>query len=328
MVDSASQLPEFCITAAPEDAGTRLDKFLGARIGTLSRSRVKTCILAGLLLRDGIVTTDVSESVQPGATYLLRPPAPTPATPLGQDMALPILYEDDYLLVLDKPAGLVVHPAPGNPDGTLVNALIAHCGESLTGIGGERRPGIVHRLDKDTSGVMVVAKTELAHTRLSAAFAARDLAREYLAICWGVPNPTSGAIEGDIGRDPRERKRMAVVIRNGKHALTNYRTLEIFGTAAALLACRLATGRTHQIRVHLAHIGHPLIGDPVYLRRRPAVAKTLAQPARDLALDFPRQALHAATLGFAHPITGAALRFSAPPPADFQALRDALHACV
>ncbi|OYV38719.1 MAG: RNA pseudouridine synthase [Acidocella sp. 20-61-6] len=316
------------MTAAPEDAGTRLDKFLGARIGTLSRSRVKTCILAGLLLRDGIVTTDVSESVQPGATYLLRPPAPTPATPLGQDMALPILYEDDYLLVLDKPAGLVVHPAPGNPDGTLVNALIAHCGESLTGIGGERRPGIVHRLDKDTSGVMVVAKTELAHTRLSAAFAARDLAREYLAICWGVPNPTSGAIEGDIGRDPRERKRMAVVIRNGKHALTNYRTLEIFGTAAALLACRLATGRTHQIRVHLAHIGHPLIGDPVYLRRRPAVAKTLAQPARDLALDFPRQALHAATLGFAHPITGAALRFSAPPPADFQALRDALHACV
>jgi 23S rRNA pseudouridine1911/1915/1917 synthase len=328
VVDSASQLPEFCVTAAAEDAGARLDKFLSARIGTLSRSRVKTCILAGLLRRDGIVTIDVSEAVQPGATYLLRPPAPAAATPLGQDMALPILYEDDYLLVLDKPAGLVVHPAPGNPDGTLVNALIAHCGESLTGIGGERRPGIVHRLDKDTSGVMVVAKTELVHTRLSAAFAARDLEREYQAICWGVPNPTSGAIEGDIGRDPRERKRMAVVTRNGKYALTNYRTLENFGTAAALLACRLATGRTHQIRVHLAHIGHPLIGDPVYLRRRPAVAKVLAQPARDLALDFPRQALHAATLGFAHPITGMALRFSAPPPADFLALRDALHACA
>ncbi len=285
-------------------------------------------ILQGLLLRDGIVTTDVSQTVQPGATYQLHPPAPEPATPLGQDLPLTILYEDAYLLVLDKPAGLVVHPAPGNPDGTLVNALIAHCGESLTGIGGERRPGIVHRLDKDTSGVMVVAKTEIAHTRLSAAFAARDLEREYKAICWGVPSPASGAITGDIGRDPRDRKRMAVVTRNGKHALTNYRIIRHFGTAASLIACRLATGRTHQIRVHLAHIGHPLIGDPTYLRRRPAVAKTLTQPALDLALDFPRQALHAETLGFSHPITGEALRFSAPPPADFHALADALLACA
>jgi len=328
VADPASQLPEFSITAAPEDSGARLDKFLGDRIGTLSRSRVKGFILSGLVTRDGTPTTDASESVIPGATYRLTPPPPEPATPQGQDIALPILYEDPYLLVLDKPAGLVVHPAPGNPDGTLVNALIAHCGESLTGIGGERRPGIVHRLDKDTSGVMVVAKTELAHTRLSAAFAARDLEREYQAICWGIPSPTSGAIEGDIGRDPRERKRMAVVTRNGKTARTNYRILENYGIAAALLACKLDTGRTHQIRVHLAHIGHPLIGDPVYLRRRPAVAKNLAQPARDLALDFPRQALHAATLGFAHPITGVALSFSAPPPADFLSLAAALHACA
>ena len=189
--------------------------------------------------------------------------------------------------MLDKPAGLVVHPAPGNPDGTLVNALIAHCGDSLTGIGGERRPGIVHRLDKDTSGVMVVAKTELAHTRLSAAFASRDLDREYKAICWGVPNPAKGTIEGDIGRDPRDRKRMAVVTRNGKPALTNYRIIRNFGTAAALIALRLGTGRTHQIRVHMAHIGHPLIGDPVYLRRRPAVAKTLPAARTGARPGFP-----------------------------------------
>ncbi len=229
---------------------------------------------------------------------------------------------------LDKPAGLVVHPAPGNPDGTLVNALIAHCGDSLTGIGGERRPGIVHRLDKDTSGVMVVAKTELAHTRLSAAFASRDLDREYKAICWGVPNPAHGTIEGDIGRDPRDRKRMAVVTRNGKPALTNYRAIHNYGTAAALVALRLGTGRTHQIRVHMAHIGHPLIGDSVYLRRRPAVAKTLQAAALGLAMDFPRQALHAEMLGFSHPITGAKLSFSAPPPADFQELADALDTCA
>ena len=311
-----------------EDAGTRLDKFLGERIGIISRSRVKGMILAGLLTRDGTVTTDVSETVQPGATYRLHPPASLPTTPQGEKIQLTILYEDSFLLVLDKPAGLVVHPAPGNPDGTLVNALIAHCGDSLTGIGGERRPGIVHRLDKDTSGVMVTAKTELAHTRLSAAFAARDLEREYKAICWGVPTPSKGTIEGDIGRDPRDRKRMAVVTRNGKHALTNYRIMRNFGISAALLACRLATGRTHQIRVHLAHIGHPLIGDPVYLKRRPAVAKDLPQPARDLALDFPRQALHAETLGFFHPITGVALRFSVPPPEDFQALEDALQLCA
>jgi 23S rRNA pseudouridine1911/1915/1917 synthase len=328
VVDPASPLPEFCSVATADDAGARLDKFLADRIGTISRSRVKGMILQGLLTRDGNVTTDVSEAVQAGCAYQLRPPAAEPATPLGEDLPLTILYEDAYLLVLDKPAGMVVHPAPGNPDGTLVNALIAHCGESLTGIGGERRPGIVHRLDKDTSGVMVVAKTEIAHTRLSAAFAAREIEREYKAICWGVPVPAASAITGDIGRDPRDRKRMAVVTRNGKHALTNYQIIRNFGIAAALIACRLATGRTHQIRVHLAHIGHPLIGDPAYLRRRPALAKTLAEPAHSLALDFPRQALHAEILGFSHPITGETLRFSCPPPVDFQTLAGALQACV
>lgn len=240
-------------------------------------------------------------------------------------MPLEILYEDDAILVLNKAAGMVVHPAPGNPDGTLVNALIAHCGEGLTGIGGERRPGIVHRLDKDTSGVMVVAKTEFALVRLSAAFAARDLEREYKALCWGLPAPLAGRIEGDIGRDPKDRKKMAVVTRNGKHAATNYRVLNHKDSAISLILCKLETGRTHQIRVHLASIGHPLVGDPVYLRRRPAAAKILSQPARDAALDFPRQALHAEKLGFSHPVTGALLCFEAKPPLDFISLAEAVN---
>jgi 23S rRNA pseudouridine1911/1915/1917 synthase len=235
-----------------------------------------------------------------------------------------VLFEDRDLLVIDKPAGLVVHPAPGNPDGTLVNAVLAHAGEDLTGIGGEARPGIVHRLDKDTSGVMVVAKSERAHTALSAAFAERDLDREYLALAWGLPPTSSGEIEAAIGRHPTDRKRMAVVgrggARAGKQALTHWWIERGFGTAAALLRCRLATGRTHQIRVHLSHIGHPIIGDPVYLRRTPAAARALAAPVRDTLLDFPRQALHAESLGFAHPVTREALHFRSPPPPDMASL--------
>lgn len=271
-------------------------------------------------MRGNQIVNDPSESVRAGVLYGLVLPQAAPALPQGQELPLDILYEDQALLVLNKPAGMVVHPAPGNPDGTLVNALIAHCGESLTGIGGERRPGIVHRLDKDTSGVMVVAKTELALTRLSAAFAARDLERRYKALCWGVPVPAQGRIEAEIGRDPKDRKRMAVVTKNGKYAATNYHVLGQAGLAAALIRCKLETGRTHQIRVHMAHQGHPLIGDPVYLRRRPAAAKLLPEEARALALDFPRQALHAEILGFQHPITKQALYFETAPPADFAAL--------
>ncbi len=304
------------VTATEADAGGRADRFLAEAIGTLSRSRVKTLIEGGMVARDGQPLREPAEPVRAGATYTLDRPAPVSAIPEPQAMQLPILYEDSDLLVIDKPAGLVVHPAPGHADGTLVNALLAHCGDSLPGIGGERRPGIVHRLDRDTSGVMVVAKTEQALAVLSAAFAARDLDRAYLALVWGLPTPASGEIEGPIGRDPRDRKRMAMLKSGGKPALTRYRTLGVAHAAVARLECRLATGRTHQIRVHLAACGHPVIGDPVYLRRVPAVARALPEPARRAALDFPRQALHAATLGFAHPRTGAPLAFTAPPPAD------------
>ena len=310
--------------APPEAAGQRVDSFFAERIPALSRSRVKTLIEAGHASRDGSRITQASESVRPGALYRLAPPAPVSATPRPQAIPFPILYEDADLLVLDKPPGLVVHPAPGNEEGTLVNALLAHCGDTLPGIGGEKRPGIVHRLDKDTSGVMVVAKTEQALAALSAAFAARDLDRAYLALCWGLPNPASGEIEGAIGRDPRDRKRMAVVTRAGKPALTRYRTLGHHQAAVALLEVRLATGRTHQIRVHLASRGHPVVGDPLYLRRIPAGARALDEPMRRALLDFPRQALHATRLGFSQPRTGVALSVRTPPPADMLALLDRL----
>jgi 23S rRNA pseudouridine1911/1915/1917 synthase len=319
--------PACSVTTVAEGAarGQRLDRFLADAIGTLSRSRVKSLIEQGQLRRDGQLCSEPADPVRPGATYRLNLPAPLPATPQPQHIAFTILYEDADLIVLDKPAGLVVHPAPGNQDGTLVNALLAHCGDQLTGIGGERRPGIVHRLDKDTSGVMVVAKTQQANAALTAAFAARDLERAYVALAWGLPNPLAGEIEGTIGRDPRDRKRMAIVTRNGKAALTHYWTLRAWQTAVALLECRLATGRTHQIRVHLASRGNPIVGDPVYLRRVPAAARMLPEPVRHRLLDFPRQALHAARLGFAHPRTGQALNFATEPPPDMATLIAALN---
>jgi 23S rRNA pseudouridine1911/1915/1917 synthase len=308
------------ITAAAAHAGERIDRFLADTLGSISRSRLKTLIDEGRLRGESGSVIQPAEPVKAGATYILDMPAPISATPLPQSIPFPILYEDDDLIVLDKPAGLVVHPAPGNLDGTLVNALLAHCGPGFTGIGAERRPGIVHRLDKDTSGVMVVAKTQLANDALTTAFATRDLDRAYLALVWGLPQPLAGEIEGAIGRDQRDRKRMAVVDRGGKLALTRYRTMRAWQTSLALLECRLATGRTHQIRVHLSSKGYPIVGDPLYLRRVPAAAKAINQPLRGHLLDFPRQALHAASLGFKHPRTGRPMSFEAALPADMQGL--------
>lgn len=315
------RLPDLIeVVAGPEAAGSRTDRFLAGVIGDLSRSRVKSLIEAGAVRRHGALVRNPAESVHAGDNFSVQRPIPVPAIPLPQVIPFTILYEDSDLIVLDKPAGLVVHPAPGNEDGTLVNALLAHCGDSLPGIGGEKRPGIVHRLDKDTSGVMVAAKTEVALATLSAAFAARDLDRHYTAVAWGVPTPGKGEIEGAIGRDPRDRKRMAVVTSGGKAALTHYAITRAWAPVASLVRCTLATGRTHQIRVHLSEKGHPLVGDPVYLRRVPGAAKFATGEVRQALLDFPRQALHAASLAFDHPRTKARLAFETPLPSDMQAL--------
>ena len=309
---------EVAIGAAEE--GLRLDRALQQRLPALSRTRLKQLILSGLIREDGAASRDPAQRVRRGQSFLVTVPAPDEPEPVAQAMALDIRFEDAHLLVLDKPAGLVVHPAPGSPDSTLVNALIAHCGASLSGIGGVRRPGIVHRLDKDTSGLIVVAKTDLAHQALSRDFAARRISRAYAACVWGVPVPAAGEIEGNIGRSPRNRKKMAVVAgEHGKRAVTRYRVERRFGHDAALVECRLLTGRTHQIRVHLAHIGHPLIGDHVYgTRAGRAVARS--GPAGAAVFAFPRQALHARLLGFAHPATGERLEFESELPADIAGL--------
>ncbi|MGE0650986.1 MAG: RluA family pseudouridine synthase [Alphaproteobacteria bacterium] len=299
------------VAAAAEDRG-RLDAFLAARLQALSRSRLKALIVSGAVSADGETIKDPSRPVKPGARYRIAVPAAAPATPAAQDIALAILYEDEHLIVIDKPAGLVVHPAPGNPDRTLVNALIHHCGAGLTGIGGVARPGIVHRLDKDTSGVMVVAKTAAAHESLVAQFAARSIERAYGALVWGVPNPAAGRIEGNIGRSPRNRKKMAVRRSGGRAAVTHYRTVARVGTRASRVECRLETGRTHQIRVHMAHIGHPIVGEPLYGGRR----RLSTVPG----LVAPHQALHAFRLGFRHPASGEKLRFDAPFPPYFNDL--------
>ena len=322
MTDAAADIRTLAI--AENQAGGRLDTCLAALAPDLSRSRVKALILEGHVAEagGGRTVTDPAERVKPGQVFAVTVPPPAPAEPEAQELPLDIVFEDDAVIVVNKPPGLVVHPAPGNPDRTLVNALLSHCGDSLKGIGGVARPGIVHRIDKDTSGLLVAAKTQAAHSSLSDQFAAHSIGRAYQAVVWGIPRPKSGRITGDIGRSPSNRKKMAVV-RNGKPAVTRYVTDRAYNNVASLVSCRLETGRTHQIRVHLAHVGHPLIGDRLYGRKR-RLARGIDDANRQIIEGFDRQALHAVELGFDHPTSGDRLVFFAPSPADFSALTDAL----
>lgn len=299
-------------TIAPGADGWRLDRALADAVPTLSRERLKVLIAAGQVTRGGEAVRDPARRSRGGEAYRVAVPAPAPAHNEAQDIPLVVAFEDEHLIVVDKPAGLVVHPAAGNLDGTLVNALLHHCGGSLSGIGGVARPGIVHRIDKDTSGLMVAAKTDRTHEGLARQFAAHSIDRRYLAIAGGRPTPPAGKVDAPLARSPANRKKVAIV-EGGKRAVTHYRTVQPL-REAALVECRLETGRTHQVRVHMASIGHPLLGDPVYGR-----TKQVHKGVLD-TLGFRRQALHAARLGFVHPITGTEMAFDSAMPADMQEL--------
>lgn len=321
-------------TVDTQEQGERLDRLFSLRYSDLSRSRFKDLIKAGSALVDGVANLEPNYRVQPGQTVEITIPEAQPALPQAESIPLDIIYEDDALIVINKPAGLVVHPAAGNWTGTLVNALIAHCGDSLSGIGGVKRPGIVHRLDKETSGVMVVAKTDQAHRGLAEQFAIHGadgrLERIYTALVWGVIARRIGTIDAALDRSTSNRQKMAVVRNGGKHAVTHYSETDRFPQPpdpplVSLIECRLETGRTHQIRVHMAHIGHPVLGDRTYGSGFAASASKLPLEAAHALTALGRQALHATTLGFEHPLTGKKMRFNGVFPEDFQAL---LTACM
>jgi 23S rRNA pseudouridine1911/1915/1917 synthase len=327
------------ITVGEDAGGQRLDQYLSAQpelvAETLSRTRIQALIEAGQVRVDGAPASQAKMKTRAGQTIEIDVPDAAPAEPVGENIPLNIVFEDDCLVILDKPAGLVVHPGAGHETGTLVNALIAHCGDSLSGIGGVKRPGIVHRLDKDTSGLLVVAKTDAAHQRLSKLFADHgrtlSLTREYLALVWGAPDRSQGTIDAHLGRHNIQREKMAVVSEErGREAITHWRLIEKFGAdrdkkpLASLIGCRLETGRTHQIRVHMAHIGHPLLADSVYGGGFFTKAKQLPEEAQKALKALGRQALHARALGFGHPVTKEALLFESEPPEDFAGLVEAL----
>ena len=307
------------VTLQDSAAGLRLDRALAEALPALSRERLKTLIKGGRVAdASGAVLWDPSAKAAAPATIEVRLPAAAPAHNVAQDMDLVIAFEDEHLIVVDKPAGMVVHPAAGNLDGTMVNALLHHCAGQLSGIGGVARPGIVHRIDKDTSGLIVAAKHDKAHEGLAKQFAAHSIDRRYLAIATGRPLPANGTVDAALGRSSTNRKKMAVVAEGrGKRAVTHYRTIEPLKNAA-LVECRLETGRTHQVRVHMAHIGHPLAGDPVYGRAKKPLSEVLK------ARNFVRQALHAAHLGFIHPVTGNRIALDSELPQDMRELIDEL----
>jgi len=322
--DTEREEQDFEIEAGPDDEGERLDRFLASQLPELSRSRLQALIRSEAVRENGRTIVEPKYRVKPGALFQITIPPAEPAIPQGEDIPLSVIYEDDSLIVIDKPAGLVVHPAAGNWTGTLVNALIAHCGESLSGIGGVKRPGIVHRLDKDTSGVMVAAKTDKAHRALAEQFADHGrsgaLERSYEALVWGVPHPRKDSIDAPLGRKPNQRMKIGVLTEGGKDAITHYEVRQIFGPAAEPVAsrvkCTLETGRTHQIRVHMAHIGHPLIGDPLYGTGFRTKAQLLPEKSRNFVADLDRQALHARILGFEHPETKEIMHFESALPHD------------
>ena len=338
-LDTSADMQEMIAIANEEDAGARLDLWLSQQFETLSRSRAKALIQDGAMTLNGDILKDPRAKILADGEYCLTMPKPVSATPEPEDIPLNILHEDDDLIVLNKVAGMAVHPAPGTWSGTLVNALLHHCRGKLPGIGGVERPGIVHRLDKLTTGVMVAAKTEAAHAGLSALFATHDIERTYIALTRGAPRPLLGTVDERIARSTADRKKMAVP-RNpesqaGRHAITHYKSLATYGLlnkgaglpAAAMIECKLETGRTHQIRVHMSHIGAPLIGDPVYARHRGIKSYGSGDAfiaATSLARKMTRQSLHASTLGFVHPVSGETLLFEAPLPEDMATLKAAL----
>ncbi|MFD2173307.1 RluA family pseudouridine synthase [Rhodobacter lacus] len=336
MSDIASHLLRIEIGENPAE---RLDKALAALVpeeAALSRSRLARLIAEGAVARNGQPVTDIKAKVAPGEIYEITLEPPRAVETQAQDIPLSVLWEDEDLIVIDKPAGLVVHPAPGTEDGTLVNALLHHFGGKLSGIGGEARPGIVHRIDKDTSGLLVVAKSDRAHHGLAQQFERHTVHRHYSALVYGVPSAADPRLRGirgvsfeagnilkitsQLARHPTDRQRQAVLFSGGRHAVTRARVVESFAGIAALVDCWLETGRTHQIRVHMSHVGHGLLGDPTYGGKRKLPVRIIGAEAASAVAAFPRQALHAATLGFIHPVRGEELSFTSPLPADFEAL--------
>src|SRR5262245_4911532 len=332
--ETRQQATRLMLEVRTAEVGQRLDRFLSARLPHLSRSRLQALLRAGEVSRDGTVVLNLSGKVKVGENYEVRLPPVEPARITPQEIPLVIAYEDAHVIVIDKPKGLAVHPGPGHASGTLVNALIAHCGTSLSGIGGVQRPGIVHRMDKDTTGLLVVAKTDRAHQGLAQQFASHGadgrLQRNYRALVWGVPARPRGSIDAALSRSALNRTKIAVArTPNARRAVTHFELLEAYSTAdgktsASLLRLTLETGRTHQIRVHMAHIGHPLLGDPVYGAGFKSSARRLSLGAQVALEGLKRQALHAAELGFEHPISGKRLRFTSPLPPDMAGLASVL----
>ncbi len=326
----ASAQSSYKVCVDDESVGLRLDKFINQNLDNLSRTRIKNLMEQGYVFdkNTSCPLKDPSRKVKAGEVFELFEPQAVSAEPEPEDIPLDIVFEDEHLIIVNKPAGMVVHPANGHEGGTLVNALLHHSKDSLSGIGGVKRPGIVHRIDKDTSGLLVVAKNDQAHKGLSVLFHDHDIERNYTAIVKGKLQPPMGKVEGNIARHPNNRKKMAVSPDRGKHAITHYKTNEVFRMGkvnfASIITCTLETGRTHQVRVHMAHLGHPLVGDPVYGRKL-AKPKGASQKLKTALDSFNRQALHATVLGFKHPITGETLHFEAPLPADMENLKKLLH---